>query len=351
MKDVKPALFVNDPAKEVVTKDLHQEQTLAETAVTAEASEDTANNAANTSAGEVGSSGIFTKENGDKASSFIKTNGSDAKDIAKVVSKTSESKTDLDKAKNVGKTVDAIESSMDGEGALSNLSTEQKGMIALAGDAASDSTQSIIIINGVQKEIDKGDKYSVSSITKTLNSLSESSGFELLDLDSELAFISMVTSQAMKWGIPEFADAAIQRMRDKKERERQEMEALKKASRQGDVASTDYWLNKVGSSRWRNIAEELLYNILRYYKKPKSTSDIDAGKALLNLLNKLDSSWDAGRNLSPYIDASKNALEVLQFTDRGKYAATQLQLGLKDDTVETIMKSTFPDLDPDLAEF
>lgn len=350
MKSIKPALSVSDPNKEVVAVDLHQEDTLSDTKKTAEAASNN-KSAANASTGEVGSSSIFSEENADKAASFIKDNSDDAKSIGNVVSKASSAKTDLGKAQGVSRTINAVEDSMGGTGALSNLTDDQKSYVALAGEAADDTTQSVLIINGVRKEVDKGDQFSVSSITKTLNKLSGDSTFSLLDVGSELAFVGMITAEAMKWGIPELIDSAIERIQDEKERKKEQLNALIKASKGGDVDQVNYWLGKVSGSKYRNIRNDLLYNVLDSYKKPKKETNQVAGSKLLTLLNRLNSGWDAGRTLEPYMFAGKAALEVLQYTDRGKFATTQLQLKFKEEPCSKIIKASFPDLEPDIGEF
>lgn len=350
MKDIKPALFVNDPNKAVVKKDLHQESTLAKTKATTEKAS-TAANAGNTTTGEVGSSSVFSEENADKAKSFISNNKDDVKDLSKIVTKTSKAKTDVDKVKGVNKAIDSVEASMGGTGALSDLSPEQKSMLATASATASDTGEDLLILNGIRTAVNKGEGSSVASLTSTLNKLSGDSSFSLFDIGSELAFIAMVTAQAMEWGLPELIDSAIARMKDEKEREKQELEALIKASKSGSVDQTNYWMGKVGRNKARNIAELLISNILQFYKPVKDETKQTGGSKLLTLLDLLNAAWDSGRTLEPYLNANNKALEVLVYTSRGKYAALQLQLKFKEDTCKAIIKSTFPDLEPANAAF
>ncbi len=349
MITIKPAIVVNNPSNEVVKKDLHQEDTLLETVSTSTDSNNVSS-ISDSSAGEIGSSSIFSEDNGTAVSSYVKSTTSTVSELNSIVSASSDTTTNLGKVSGVNDAINTLEQSMGSTGALSSLSDEQKATMTAISQSSSDLTGDLIVLNNERISLTSGDAQSIASITKSLNALGGTQ-FDLIDLGSELAFISMVTSYALAWGIPDIIDAAIEHMDDEEEKEKQQLLALMNASKAGSVSQTIYWKAKVDSSEVRDNAEEIIENLLRYYKRVTDESLVVGGEGLVSLLDDLDSSWDAGVTLEPYMDACDSALEAIEYTDRGKYASIQLQMNFRVVSCNTIINTSFPDLDPSSEYF
>lgn len=272
----------------------------------------------------------------DKALGIAKTAGTEvgkklAGDNPKAIFRSIDSVVETS-GEGVGLNFDAVKSRVESAfgtpGASGELSGQLKDSIVRAAEVVGGKDIGIVT-GGALAFVGSSQYKDVKSITNLIERVTKKGGaLDVLDFGAQAALINGIANKLISWGVPEMIDRVIEMVEDVRFKNSMYEELCIRAAVQGDVDIVAHYANKMGSSRRKVIANDVVHNLVARFriKREETRSDKNMGDYLLEILALFNPEWDKDpydHNITclyHYSIASRDAEKVFRLTDRRIHA-------------------------------
>lgn len=207
-----------------------------------------------------------------------------------------------------------------------------------------------VMYNGVAQYVDSAiDAINVGPMVELVNSaIGKTSDmlFSVVDVTGQSALVRGLTASLLAWKAPQLVELLIDSIEDDKAKEDLWQENAVRAANMGDLSQTNRFLDKLPTSRTRQVEIELIRGMLTSYRRPlnDTRSLKEVGQELLAFCSRINPQWDVhpsgAAELAPYIGASEDTYAALCHTDR--WALATAGQNVKVERFDTLFNRLFP---------